>query len=141
MMSVPSSGVLFVCVKNGGKSQMAAGLLRKELQEAGKLDAVTVTSAGTQAGKQVNPLSAAVLSDVGVDISDQSPTQLTEEAMRSAGHVIVIGAEAQVPGLDGVTVERWETVEPSEQGVEGHERMVMIREDLSTRTRELASRL
>lgn len=136
-----SSAVLFVCVKNGGKSQMAATLLRKQLKEAGKLDAVVVTSAGTQAGKQINSLSATVLRDVGIDISDQSPTQLTEEAMRSAGHVIVIGAEAQVPSLDGVTVERWETVEPSERGVEEHERMVMIREDLSARTRELASRL
>ena len=65
--------VLFVCVKNGGKSQMAAGLLRKI---AG--DTVSVDSAGTKPGSAINGLSAEVLLEAGVDITDQSPKQLTE---------------------------------------------------------------
>ncbi|NDK32695.1 arsenate-mycothiol transferase ArsC [Nesterenkonia haasae] len=139
-MSDQPPGVLFVCVKNGGKSQMAAGLLRKQLHQDGKPDSVTVSSAGTKAGQRINALSASVLSEVGIDIHDQQPTQLTEEGMREAGYVIIIGAEAEVPEVDGVVVERWETVEPSLFGVEGHERMVMIREDLAARTKELAAR-
>lgn len=73
-------GVLFVCVKNGGKSQMAAGLLQKEVSETGKHAAIRVSSAGTQAGESVNALSAEVLAEVGVDISANSPTQLTESS-------------------------------------------------------------
>ena len=76
MTTTPS--VLFVCVKNGGKSQMAAGLMRKI---AG--DTVTVDSAGTEPGSAINRLSAAALLEVGVDISDQprnsSPTTLSAD--------------------------------------------------------------
>ena len=75
-MSAPS--VLFVCVKNGGKSQMAAGLMR---QAAG--DAVTVDSAGTAPGSSVNALSAEVLAEVGVDITDQVPKAITDDLVRS----------------------------------------------------------
>lgn len=134
-------GVLFVCVKNGGKSQMAAGLFEKELVKAGKPDAVRVASAGTRAGQSINALSAEVLAEIGVDISANSPIQLTEDAMRTAGHVVVLGAEAQVPHVEGVTVERWETDEPSLRGIEGRQRMEIIRDDIRTRVRELASRL
>ena len=135
------AAVLFVCVKNGGKSQMAAGLFTKELFQAGKQHAVQVSSAGTQAGEAINALSAEVLADVGVDISAQTPTQLTEQAVREAGLVVVLGAEAQLPQVDGITVERWETDEPSRRGVEGRERMELIREEIHSRVRELAARL
>ncbi|MCI9888563.1 low molecular weight phosphatase family protein [Micrococcales bacterium 31B] len=128
--------VLFVCQKNGGKSQMAAGLMKLE---AG--DAVTVTSAGTKPGSAVNGLSAEVLADLGVDIAGETPRLLTEADMRQAGHVVVLGSEAVVPALDGVTVEVWETDEPSQRGIEGRERMVLVRDDIHARVRELKSRL
>ena len=70
--STPS--VLFVCVKNAGKSQMAAALIRKTVG-----DTATVDSAGTQPGNTINALSAQTLHEVGVDISDQTPKQLTQD--------------------------------------------------------------
>ncbi|WP_120003833.1 low molecular weight phosphatase family protein [Nesterenkonia muleiensis] len=135
------TGVLFVCVKNRGKSQMAAGLFERELAEAGRPDAVRVSSAGTQAGTTINALSAEVLAELGVNISGRRPTQLTEEAMRDAGLVVVLGAEAQVPDVYGVTVERWETDEPSLRGIDGRERMELVRDDIHARVRELAARI
>ncbi|WP_223881149.1 arsenate-mycothiol transferase ArsC [Nesterenkonia ebinurensis] len=141
MSTSSTPGVLFICVQNGGKSQMAAGLFKMELTEAGKHDAVRVTSAGTKAGQSINILSAEVLAEVGVDITSNSPTQLTEEAMVRAGHVVVLGSEAQVPDVEGITVERWETDEPSLRGIEGRERMELVRDDIHARVKELASRL
>ena len=93
--------VLFVCQTNGGKSQMAAGLMRLVAGEE-----VEISSAGTKAGGSLNALSAEVLLDLGADIRTEHPTQLTEEAMRQAGHVVILGTNAQVDPVDGVTVER-----------------------------------
>lgn len=81
--------VLFVCVKNGGKSQMAAGLMK---HEAGAR--ILVSSAGIKPGAAINALSAEVLMDLGIDISGEKPTLLTEEDMRAAGLVVVLGTEA-----------------------------------------------
>lgn len=134
-------GVLFVCVRNGGKSQMAAGLMRRELGDEGRREALMVDSAGTEPGESINSLSAEVLQEVGADITGEQPTQLTEDAMRQAGYVVVLGSQAQVPELLGVTVERWDTEEPSLRGVEGRERMELIRDDIRARVRELKSRL
>ena len=128
--------VLFVCVKNGGKSQMAAGLMKLE---AG--DGITVTSAGTKPGTAINALSGEVLQDLGVDISNETPKALTKENMRAAGHVVVLGTEANVPAVDGVQVEVWATDEPSLRGIEGRERMELIRDDIHARIKELKHRL
>src|SRR5690625_5482043 len=87
---------------------MAAGLMKLV---AG--DQLTVTSAGTKPGATINALSAEVLMDLGVDISAEKPKALTEENMRAAGLVVVLGTEAKVPELEGVQVEIWETDEPS----------------------------
>lgn len=128
--------VLFVCVKNGGKSQMAAGLMK---HEAGAR--ILVSSAGIKPGAAINALSAEVLMDLGIDISGEKPTLLTEENMRAAGLVVVLGTEAQVPALDGVAVEVWETDEPSLRGIEGRERMELVRDDIHARVLELKARL
>ena len=128
--------VLFVCVKNGGKSQMAAGLMNLE---AG--NDVAVGSAGTRPGTAINALSAEVLLDLGVDISAERPKALTEENMRAAGLVVVLGAEARVPEVVGVRVETWETDEPSLRGIEGRARMELVRDDIHARVKDLAARL
>lgn len=132
--------VLFVCRKNGGKSQMAAGLMRLE---AG--DSVDVSSAGTQPGTQpgteINALSAEVLLELGADIRNEHPTALTKDSMRRAGLVVVLGAEAQVDPVDGVRIERWETDEPSLRGIGGRERMELVRDDFNRRVLELKDRL
>ncbi|MFD1846499.1 low molecular weight phosphatase family protein [Arthrobacter flavus] len=128
--------VLFVCVKNGGKSQMAAGLMRLE---AG--DGISVSSAGTKPGTAINALSAEVLADLGVDISAEQPTLLTETDMRAAGLVVVLGGEAKVPAVQGVEVETWETDEPSLRGIEGRDRMELVRDDIHARVKVLKERL
>ncbi|RZU63330.1 low molecular weight phosphatase family protein [Zhihengliuella halotolerans] len=128
--------VLFVCSKNGGKSQMAAGLMTLE---AG--DDVVVTSAGTKPAEKINTLSAEVLLDAGVDIRAEVPKPLTVENMRAAGLVVVLGAEAQVEPVDGVVIERWETDEPSARGIAGRERMELVRDDIHARVKELKARL
>ncbi|EMQ98243.1 low molecular weight phosphatase family protein [Paeniglutamicibacter gangotriensis] len=128
--------VLFVCVKNGGKSQMAAGLMKHETGNR-----VTVTSAGTTPGTAINALSAEVLLDLGVDITAQKPKMLTRQSMLAAGLVVVLGAEAKVPAIDGVRVETWETDEPSLRGIEGRQRMELVRDDIHARIKDLAARL
>ena len=136
-MTKPSTpSVLFVCVKNGGKSQMAAGLMR---QIAGTT--VTVDSAGTKPGSAVNGLSAETLLEVGVDITDQNPKQLTDQPIAAADRVIVLGRDAQVQPVDGTPVEYWDTDEPSERGIDGIERMRLVRDDITRRVNHLANTL
>ncbi|MEG9250141.1 low molecular weight phosphatase family protein [Arthrobacter sp. Soc17.1.1.1] len=141
-MSIPVSfkadkpSVLFVCVKNGGKSQMAAGLMDKV---AG--DSVTTASAGSKPGSSVNALSAEVLAEVGVDISQNVPRQITREDQEKADLVVILGAEAQVDEVEGTLYERWETDEPSERGIDGIERMRLVRDDILERVTTLHTTL
>jgi arsenate-mycothiol transferase len=128
--STPS--VLFVCVKNGGKSQMAAGLMR---QLAG--DTVNVHSAGTKPGGGVNDLSAQALLEVGVDITGEQPKLVDLELARDVDLVVTLGREAQLDALPGTRVENWDTDEPSERGIDGIERMRLIRNDIDQRVRQL----
>jgi arsenate-mycothiol transferase len=128
--------VLFVCVKNGGKSQMAAGLMR---QLAG--DEVDVYSAGTQPGSAVNALSAKSLSEVGVDISRETPKLIDPRVVQSVDVVVTLGREAHVEPVPGVDFQNWDTDEPSERGIEGIERMRLVRDDIAARVRLLADQL
>lgn len=136
MSATAKPAALFVCVKNGGKSQMAAGLMKA--RAGGQIE---VSSAGTQPGSKINALSAAVLLEQGIDITTEHPKQLTEDAMRQAGLVVVLGREAQVPPTDGVEIEVWELDEPSSRGIDGRERMLLVRDEISRRVADLASRL
>jgi len=133
-VTVPS--VLFVCVKNSGKSQMAAGLMRKL---AG--DSVSVYSAGTKPGDSVNALSAAALAEVGVDISDETPKPIDQGLLHSVDFVITLGREARVEPVPGPTFEYWDTDEPSERGIDGIERMRLVRDDIAARVAELMTRI
>ncbi|WP_100500194.1 arsenate-mycothiol transferase ArsC [Geodermatophilus chilensis] len=128
--------VLFVCVGNAGKSQMAAGLLSDHVG-----DAAEVSSAGTEARAALNALSVRSLAEVGIDITDQRPEQLTDEAVRAADLVVVLGSDARVDEVEGTRVTRWVTDEPSERGIEGIERMRLVRDDIAARVRQLASDL
>jgi len=128
--------VLFVCVKNGGKSQMAAGLMRKI---AG--DLVDVHSAGTQPATAVNALSAASLNEVGVDISGETPKLIDPQLVQDVDIVVNLGREAHVEPVPGTRFENWDTDEPSERGIEGIERMRLVRDDIASRVRLLAEQL
>jgi arsenate-mycothiol transferase len=132
--STPS--VLFVCVKNGGRSQMAAGLMRKI---AG--DAVQVYSAGTRPGTAINDLSAESLAEVGVDISDQTPKPVDPQLLRDVDIVVTLGREAHVEPVAGTQFENWDTDEPSERGIDGIERMRLVRDDIAARVDDLFDRM
>ena len=96
--------VLFVCVKNGGKSQMAAGLMRGLAGEQ-----VHVDSAGTRPGGHLNAESVASLEEAGIDISGGSPKPVTDELVALADLVVVLGGDAQVDPVNGTPVETWDT--------------------------------
>ena len=133
--NAPATTVLFVCNTNGGKSQLAAALLR---QAAG--DSVKVLSAGLVPAHHINELAASVVEEVGADMRAEVPTALTEDALRAADRVIIVG-EAQVPELEGVTMERWvPAAAPAELATE-RERMEFLRDDLAARVRELETEL
>lgn len=92
--------VLFVCVGNAGKSVMAQALMRRS---AGAR--VNALSAGTRAKTGVNPLSAAVINEIGIDITGHQPTQLTDNLIQSADLVVVLGTEARLDPRVTVPVE------------------------------------
>lgn len=127
--------VLFVCVKNGGKSVMAEGLLR---QAAG--NAIEVHSAGTRPGTAVNTLSAQGLSEVGVDITGHTPAGIDPALLARVDKVITLGREAVVD-VPGVTVINWDTDEPSERGIDGIDRMRLVRDDITARAHKLTTEL
>ncbi|ROZ88041.1 low molecular weight phosphatase family protein [Gordonia sp. OPL2] len=136
-MSTPHS-VLFVCVSNRGKSVMAQGLASALADGT-----INASSAGTDAaiGKRVNELSAQVLAEAGVDGSDHTPRQLTDDLMREADLTVVLGTSAQLAPPEGAVVEVWETDEPSLRGIDGVERMRLIRDDIAARLTDLTARL
>jgi arsenate-mycothiol transferase len=133
-VSIPR--VLFVCVKNGGKSQMAAGLMRR--YAGAKVD---VDSAGTHPGPGLNPLSVRALQEAGVEIGDRSPQALTPPMVAAADLVVVLGDEAHVDPVAGTPVIVWRTDEPSRRGIDGIERMRLVRDDIDARVRALADEL
>lgn len=128
--------VLFVCAKNGGKSQMAAGLMR---QLAG--NDVDVYSAGTTPGSAVNALSAESLSEVGVDISGETPKAVDLQLVRDVDVVVILGREAQLEPVPGTEFQNWDTDEPSERGIDGIERMRLVRDDIALRVTDLLAQL
>lgn len=130
-MSTPK--VLFVYVQNGGKSQMAAGLMR---ELAG--DAIEVFSAGTAPGSALNALSAEALREVGVDISAEYPKPIDPALVGDVDVVVTLGSKARVEPVEGTRFENWDTDEPSERGIEGIERMRLIRDDIAARVQRLA---
>ncbi|WP_293003302.1 low molecular weight phosphatase family protein [Mycobacterium sp.] len=127
--------VLFVCVSNAGKSVMAQGLMRHTAK--GRINAL---SAGTHAKTEVNHVSAQALAEVDIDISDHTPIQLNDALIDAADLIVVLGTQAQVQPT-GTPTEVWDTDEPSLRGIDGIERMRLIRDDIATHVKELASRL
>lgn len=132
MSSTPK--ILFVCVRNGGKSQMATALAEKHA--GARLE---IHSAGTEPGTSINAESAASLEEVGADMSDGRPKAIDPEILRTADRVVVIGEEAQLDLPDDArgTMERWVTDEPSSRGIEGMERMRLVRDDIDAKVRGL----
>lgn len=134
-MSTPTS-VVFVCKKNGGKSQLAAALLRAIDDES-----IRVESAGTAPGGSLNAESVESLAELGIDVGDEHPKPLSPAMLDGADLIVVLGDEAQLPDGLAVPVERWITDEPSTRGITGMERMRLVRDDIRARVAELHERL
>lgn len=124
--------VLFICVKNGGKSQLAAGLMKDLAGES-----IDVASAGTLPGTALNALAVEAMTELGIDISAEVPKAVTEEALRAADVVVTLGREATVAVPEGTRYENWDTDEPSERGIGGMDRMRLVRDDIRSRVRQL----
>ena len=112
----PVSGVpavLFMCVHNAGRSQMAAGWLRHLAGEG-----VVVWSGGSEPPSEINPAVVAAMSEVGVDISEEFPKPWTEEIVRAADVVVTMGCGEACPLYPGTRYEDWDLEDPAGQGVD-----------------------
>ena len=107
------ASVLFVCVHNAGRSQMAAGYL-----QALAGDRVEVRSAGTQPKNEVNPSAVAAMLGEGIDISTNTPKVLSDEAVKASDYVITMGCGDTCPYFPGKTYLDWVLDDPAGQGVE-----------------------
>jgi arsenate reductase (thioredoxin) len=125
--------VLFVCVHNAGRSQMAAGLLAKHA--AGR---VTVRSAGSDPADRINPAVVEAMAEVGVDLSGELPKPLTDGSVRSADVVITMGCGDACPIYPGKRYEDWELDDPAGKGLE---EVRPIRDELDRRVRALLGEL
>jgi arsenate reductase (thioredoxin) len=125
--------VLFVCVHNAGRSQMAAGWLKKL---AG--DGIEIWSAGSDPTDQVNPVAIEAMREVGIDISGQIPKMLTTDSVSRADVVITMGCGETCPYFPGKQYLDWELADPAGQPIEV---VRQVREDIRRRIETLVSDL
>jgi arsenate reductase (thioredoxin) len=125
--------VLFVCVHNAGRSQMAAALL--DHHAAGR---VRVTSAGSAPADTVNPAVVEAMREVGLDISTEFPKRLTTDAVRAADVVITMGCGDACPVFPGTRYLDWELADPAGQGIDA---VRPIRDEIDRRVRTLLAEL
>ncbi|MFI8192456.1 arsenate reductase ArsC [Streptomyces sp. NPDC085946] len=133
MSSAPLASVLFVCVHNAGRSQMAAGFLT---HLAG--DRVEVRSAGSVPGDRVNPAAVEAMKEVGVDISAAEPRILTTEAVQASDYVVTMGCGDACPVFPGKKYLDWALEDPAGKGVEA---VRPIRDEIRTRVEALVAEI
>ncbi|GAX54940.1 arsenate reductase ArsC [Streptomyces olivochromogenes] len=133
MSATPLASVLFVCVHNAGRSQMAAGFLS---HLAG--DRIEVRSAGSMPGEQVNPAAVEAMREVGVDIAGRQPKLLTTEAVRASDYVITMGCGDACPVFPGKRYLDWALEDPAGKGVES---VRPIRDEIKARVENLISEI
>jgi arsenate reductase len=107
------ASVLFVCVHNAGRSQMAAGFLK---DMAG--DRIEIRSAGTQPKNEINPVAIEAMAEVGINIADQTPKVLDDEAVKASDYVITMGCGDECPWFPGKTYLDWVLDDPAGQGLD-----------------------
>ena len=130
-MGVPE--VLFVCVHNAGRSQMAAGLLNQ--RSAGR---VHVRSAGSTPAAELNPRVVEAMQEIGIDISHEFPKPLTNEFVKEADVVITMGCGDACPIYPGKRYEDWDLVDPAGKDLETVRR---IRDEIDARVQALLAQL
>ncbi|MFZ4841190.1 arsenate reductase ArsC [Mycetocola saprophilus] len=129
----PIATVLFVCVHNAGRSQMAAGFLEHLAQ--GRVD---VRSAGSEPRDALNPVAVEAMAEVGINIAAYSPKILTTDAVREADVVITMGCGDTCPIFPGKRYEDWELTDPAGQGIET---VRGIRDEIRARVEALLAEL
>ena len=125
--------VLFVCVHNAGRSQMAAGWLR---HMAG--DRVTVYSGGSEPTSEINPSAVEAMAEVGIDITSEYPKPWTDEIVAAADVVITMGCGDACPIFPGKRYENWELPDPAGQGLDA---VRPIRDQIDQRIHQLLAQL
>ncbi len=130
-MTTPS--VLFLCVHNAGRSQMAAALLERESKRA-----ITIYSAGSAPGETLNPAVVEVLNEIDIDISSQKPQKLTDQMALDADVIVTMGCGDACPVYPGKRYLDWELTDPAGRSVE---EVRVIRDEIQTRVSDLAREL
>ncbi|HEY2166684.1 MAG TPA: arsenate reductase ArsC [Jatrophihabitantaceae bacterium] len=125
--------VLFVCVHNAGRSQMAAGWLTNI---AGAR--IEVRSAGSEPAEQVNPVAVQAMREIGVDITGEQPKKLTVDSVQHADVVITMGCGDTCPIFPGKRYEDWDVADPAGQPIEV---VRTVRDDIEGRVRTLVAEL
>jgi len=133
MSTEATPAVLFVCVHNAGRSQMAAGFLR---EIAG--DRIEVRSAGSLPAEQINPVAVAAMAELGIDIAAEQPKVLTTEAVQDSDVVITMGCGDACPFFPGKRYEDWALDDPAGQGIEA---VRPIRDEIRRRIEQLVGEL
>jgi arsenate reductase len=128
-LSTDKPTVLFVCVHNAGRSQMAAGFLN---HLAG--DRIEVLSAGSQPADQINPIAVQAMSEVGIDIAAEQPKVLTPESVQASDVVITMGCGDECPFYPGKRYEDWKLDDPAGQGIDA---VRPIRDEIRRRVEDL----
>lgn len=129
----PKPSVLFVCVHNAGRSQMAAGFL-----SALAGDAIEVRSAGSAPADAVNPAAVEAMAEVGIDISAENPKILTTDAVEASDVVITMGCGDECPYFPGKSYRDWVLDDPAGKGVES---VRPIRDQIKARVQDLIAEL
>ena len=132
-MSSPKPTVLFVCVHNAGRSQMAAGFMNS--LGAGRVE---VLSAGSAPKDSINPIAVQAMQEVGIDISNNVPKVLTPEVVQESDAVITMGCGDACPFYPGKRYEDWVLDDPAGQGIES---VRVIRDEIKKRVEQLLSEL
>ena len=132
-MPAERPAVLFMCVHNAGRSQMALGWFN---HLAG--DRAIAWSGGSEPGTEINPSAVAAMAEVGIDITGEHPKPWTEEIVKAADVVVTMGCGDACPLYPGKRYEDWELDDPAGQGVEA---VRPIRDEIEGRVRDLLDRL
>ncbi len=133
MTDTTKPAVLFVCVHNAGRSQMAAGYLRAVVG-----DRIDVFSAGSEPGNAINPNAVAVMAEEGIDLTGAVPQILTTDAVRQADVVITMGCGDACPIFPGKRYEDWQLTDPAGQPIDV---VREVRDDIKARIQGLVASL
>ena len=132
-MSDTTPTVLFVCIHNAGRSQMAAGFMRE--LSGGRVE---VLSAGSEPKDQINPVAVQVMAEEGIDIAGEQPKILTTDAVKESDVVITMGCGDTCPIFPGKRYEDWDLTDPAGRPVD---EVRPIRDDIKQRVENLLAEL